>query len=81
MREASLHLPPSGDTAGSQAGTWNPMILLRVLFSGLSFHLPGRHWVCDVPLIPFLLGTMGSWPVPGKRLIALHPKPAAQVEG
>ena len=56
-------------------------VILRARFSGLGFHLPGRPWVYDEPLIPFLLGTLGRWSVPGKRVTALHPKPVAQVEG
>lgn len=50
------------------------MILWRALFSELRFHLPGRPCAWDGCLIPFLLSTMGSWSVPGKRLTALCPQ-------
>lgn len=59
----------------------DPHDLVEGLFSGLSLHLPGRSYDSARPLNPFLLGTVGSQSVPGKRLTALNSKPSAQVEG
>lgn len=52
----------------------DPVILLRAFFSELRLYLPGRPCDYNGPLIPFLLSTVGSWSVPGKRLTDLHPQ-------